>query len=47
MLIGKTVIDQLLEYFIALAIGLVVHALATLFLHGIALVIEIRLVDGQ
>ena len=47
MLVGEIVVGEAVDIEFGVAIGLVVNALAALFLHGVALVVEIRLRDVQ
>ncbi len=47
MLVGEVIEDQALHHFRSLAVGLVVDAQPALFLHRVALIVQVRLVHRE
>ena len=47
MLVGEVIVDQALQYFRCFAVRLIVHAQPALFLHRVALIVQVRLVHRQ
>ncbi len=47
MLVGEVIVDQALQNFRRFAVRLIVHAQPALFLHGVALIVQIGLVHRQ
>ena len=47
MLVSEVVVEQVLLYFFAFSVGLVVDAKPTFFLDGVALVIKVVFGNGQ
>ena len=47
MLVGEIIVGEVFEDFAGLSVGLIIHAQPPLFLHRVALVVEIGLRDPQ
>ncbi len=47
MLIGETIVDQVVDFLLGLAVRLAVEALAAFFFHGLPLIVQVFLGDGQ
>ena len=47
MFVGEIVVGKVLQNLVGLSVRLIIHAQAPFFLHGVALVVEIRLRDAQ